>query len=82
MRTSSSGLTSTKSKPITRRALGQRPQRIAQLGVAHPVGLGRDAARHQREIEDVDVDANVAASPRGHELADPLRHHAAEFATS
>ena len=42
--------------------LGDGAQRIAQLGVAHAVRLGRNAAGHQRHVQRVDVDAHIAGS--------------------
>src|SRR6266540_1556852 len=59
--------------------LGDRGERVPKLRVAHAVRLRRDAARGERDVEHVDVDADVAARSFRDPLQDRLDRPVPEF---
>jgi hypothetical protein len=61
------------------RVLGDRLERVAQLGIGHAVRLGGHVSRYQREVEDVNIDADIDGGALRHHVGETARLHLVEF---
>ena len=80
MPTSRVGFTSTRSRPTTSQCSAIAARVSRSFRVAHPVGLRRHAAGDQRQVEHVDVDADVRPRIARDQLGDAFRANVVELA--